>query len=300
MHVCARCGCRLVSQHRSGQLPLSIHLSIYVSQRSEMSLFNCNHNALPVTISSMSSGSPAYGRNTSAVAMFLFPLLFIAVFVMHFQHPSDFFHFRLHYAPRDPVRVVTTLLRAQNRRPLFADPHMLGYIGLPLLPLCAYALYMLGRTRRPLLSGIALFVTVSGTIFLGGILGMWTAFYRGLGNVDPQYTAGAIATFRGMTAPHGAFLVTTTLGKLAIVGLALQALTLLGVRGMPKWAVACVVAGCATFVFFWDLDNWMLIGIALMMTGFSPAFRMLRSSAKPEAQPALSAHEPQKAHDQSR
>ena len=208
--------------------------------------------------------------------MFLFPMLFIAVFLMHFQHPSDFFHFRLHYAPRDPVHVVTGLVRAQNRWSMFADPHMLGYLGLPLLPLCAYALYTLGRAKRPLLSGIALFVTVSGTIFLGGILGMWTAFYRGLGNVDPQYTAGAIATFQGMTAPHGAFLVTTTLGKLAFVGLALQALTLLDVRGMPKWAVACVVVGCALFLLFWDLDNWMLIGVTLMMTGFIPAWQALR------------------------
>ena len=220
--------------------------------------------------------------------MFLFPLLFIAVFLMHFQHPGDFFLFRLHYAPRDPVRVVTSLVRAQNRWSMFADPHMLGYLGLPLLPLCAYALYTLGRTKRPLLSGMALFVTVSGTIFLGGIMGMWTAFYRGLGNVDPQYTAGAIATFRGMTAPPGAFLVTTTLGKLAILGLALQALTLLGVRGMPKWAVACVVVGCALFLLFWDLDNWMLIGVTLMMTGFIPAFRMLRTSKEPGAEPALS------------
>jgi hypothetical protein len=240
----------------------------------------------------MTSTSLGFGRKASAVAMFLFPLLFIVVFLMHFQHPSDFFHFKLHYAPRDPVRVVTSLVHAQNRSPMFADPHMLGYLGLPLLPLCAYALYTLGRTKRPLVSGIALFVTVSGTIFMGGILGMWTAFYRGLGNVDPQYTAGAIATFQGMTAPHGAFLVTTTLGKLAIMGLALQALALLGVRGMPRWAVACVVVGCTTFLLFWDLDNWMLIGVTLMMTGFIPAFRMLRISSGPGAGQVLSAREP--------
>lgn len=221
--------------------------------------------------------------------MILFPLLFIAVFLMHFHHPSDFFSFKLHYEPMDPVKVVTTLIRAQNRWPMFADQHMIGYLGLPLLPLCAYALYALGRARRPLLSGIALFITVTGTVYLGGIFGMWTAFYRGLGNVDPQYSAGAIAAFQGMTAPHGAFLVTTTLGKLAFLGFALQALTLLGVRGMPKWAVACVVVGCVIFLLFWDLDNWMTIGVALMLTGFIPAFRMLLSSADPEAEPARSA-----------
>jgi hypothetical protein len=114
---------------------------------------------------------------------------------------------------------------------------------------------------------------------------MWTAFYRGLGNVDLQHTAGAIATFQGMTAPHGAFLVTTTLGKLAFVGLSLQALALLAVRGFPKWAVACVVLGSTLFLLFWDLDNWMLIGMALIMTGFFPAFRMVRDLNREDDSP---------------
>lgn len=224
--------------------------------------------------------------------MVLFPLMFIAVFAMHFQHPGDLLHFRSHYVPNDPAKVVTGLVRAQNRWPLFADPHVLGYLGLPLLPVCAYALYVLGRTKRPLLSGVALFVTVTGTIYLGGIFGMWTAFYRGLGNVDPKYTEGAIATFQGMTAPHGAFLITTTLGKLAMIGLALQALILLEVCGMPKWAVACVVLGCILFVRFWDIDNWMLVGVMLIMVGFVPAVGLLRRPAMVGANDVLTVHEP--------
>ena len=174
--------------------------------------------------------------------------------------------------------MVTSLVRAHNRWPLFADPHLLAYLRLPLLPPCAYGLYLLGRGTRPLLSGIALFLTVSGTIFMGGIFAMWTAFYRGLGNVDPQYTKGAIATFQGMTAPHGALILSTTLGQLAILGLALQALTLVGTRGVPKWAGGSVVVGCATFLCFWDLDNWMLLGTVLMTVGFIPVFRTLLSS----------------------
>lgn len=224
----------------------------------------------------MASTSADYGCKVSTAATLLFPLLFIAVFVMHFHRLGDFFHFKLHYVPTDPSSVVSTLIQAHNRRSLFADPHLLAYLGLPLLPLCAYALYTLGRKKRPLLSGAALFVTVSGTIYLGGIFGMWVAFYRGLGNVGAEYTAGATATFRAMTAAHGAFLLTTSLGKLAIVGLALQTLTLLGVPGMPKWAVTLAVVGCGLFLLFWDLDNWMLIGVAAIMTGFIPAFRILR------------------------
>lgn len=231
----------------------------------------------------MHSDSSAYGRKASGAAMFLFPLLFIAVFLMHFQHASDFYRFKLHYVPPDPAKVVPRLIQAQNRWPLFADPHLLGYLGLPLLPLCSYALYTLGRARRPLLSGIAMFITVSGTIFMGGILGMWAAFFRGLGNIDPQYTPGAIATFQGMIAPHGAFLLTTTLGKLAILGVAFQALTLWDVRGMPLWAVVSVMLGSAIFLTFWDLDNWMLIGTLLILMGLVPAFQMLQ---KPERQQA--------------
>jgi len=57
---------------------------------------------------------------------------------------------------------------------------------------------------------------------------MWIAFYRGLGLVDPVNLPGATATFQAMTTPQGAFLVTTWLSKLSIVGLAVQSLVLLG------------------------------------------------------------------------
>src|ERR1700748_2727415 len=112
----------------------------------------------------MTSSSPTSGRNVSAAALLAFPLLLVLVFLLHFHAPRDFFHFHLHYVPRDPARVVTTLVQAQNRWPMLPDPHIIGYLVLPLLPLAAYALYTLGRRTRPLLSGIAMFVTVTGTI----------------------------------------------------------------------------------------------------------------------------------------
>ena len=99
---------------------------------------------------------------------------------------------------------------------------MIAYLALPVFPLCAFALYLLGRAKRPAASAITLMVTISGTIYLGGLFGMWTAFYRGLGLVDPANLAGATATFTAMTSPQGAFLVTTTLAKLTMIGLAVQ------------------------------------------------------------------------------
>lgn len=212
-------------------------------------------------------------RRTLAAALLAFPCLFILVFLLHFRHGLDFFQFRLHYVPRPPEAVVTTLVRAQNHWPMIHDPHMLGYLSLPLIPLCAFALYWVGRRTRPLASAIAMMVTVTGTIYLGGVFGMWTAFYRGLGLVDPVHTEGAIATFKALTTNQGAFFLTTTLAKLAMVGLAAQALTLAG--KIRTWAVGCIVLGALVFLLFWDLDNWMTIGMLLMLAGFVPVRRAL-------------------------
>jgi hypothetical protein len=198
----------------------------------------------------------------------IFPLLFCIVFLMHFRSGSDFFHFRLRYVPRDPTQVVTALVRAQNHWPMVHDPHILGYLGLPFLLLSAYLLYRVSRRARPRLSAVAMFVTAAGTIYLGGVFGMWTAFYRGLGEVDPRYLDGAIATFKGMTELQGAFLLTTTLAKLAMIGLAAQSLVLWGLPRVSRAAVVLIVLGCALFLAFWDLDNWMLIGMMLIVGGF--------------------------------
>jgi hypothetical protein len=214
-------------------------------------------------------------RRILAGALLAFPCLFILVFLMHFHHATDFFQFHLQYVQRPPEQTVATLIRAQNRWPLVHDPHVIGYLALPLVPLCAFAMYTVAKRKRPVASAVTMMITVTGTIYLGGIFGMWTAFYRGLGLVDPSQTEGAIATFKAMTTNQGAFLLTTTLGKLAMLGMAAQALTLTG--RIKSWAVACIVAGAVLFLLFWDLDNWMTIGTLLMAIGFIPVRRALLS-----------------------
>ncbi len=214
-------------------------------------------------------------RRVLAAALLIFPCLFVLVFLLHFRRPADFLHFRLHYEQRPPEQTVAALIRAQNRWPMVHDPHVIGYLGLPLIPLCAFAMYTVGKSKRPISSALAMMITVTGTIYLGGIFGMWTAFFRGLGLVDPSQTEGAIATFKAMTTNQGAFLLTTTLGKLAMIGLAAQALTLTGrIKG---WAVGCILTGAVLFLLFWDLDNWMTIGSLLMLAGFVPVRRALLS-----------------------
>jgi len=218
-------------------------------------------------------------RKILASALLIFPCLFMLVFIMHFRRLADFLTFHTHYEPRDPARVVAALIAGHNRYPLIHDPHMIAYLGMPLLPLCAFALYILGRGARPVASAITLMITISGTIYMGGVFGMWTAFYRGLGLVDTSNQAGAIATFTAMTTPQGAFLVTTTLAKLTMIGLAAQALVLLGTRIVPMWSVVSVAVGASMFLVFWDLDNWMLLGTVLLLVGFLPMRKALVSEA---------------------
>lgn len=214
-------------------------------------------------------------RKTLATALLVFPCVFGLVFILHFRHFSDFLKFRTHYVPRSPESVVAALIAHHNDWPLLHDPHMIGYLALPVFPLCAFALYLLGCRARPLASAVGMMITITGAIYMGGVFGMWTAFCRGLGLVDPSHLAGATATFAAMTAPQGAFLVTTTLAKLTMIGLAVQALTLLGTKVAPLWSTVCIVAGCLLFLIFWDLDNWMLIASVLMLIGFLPLRKSL-------------------------
>lgn len=209
-------------------------------------------------------------RRILAAALLVFPCIFVLVFIMHFRRLADFTHFRMQYVQVPPERTVAALIAAHNHWPMIHDPHMIAYMALPIFPLCAFALYVLGRNARPVASAVTMMITIAGSIYMGGLFGMWTAFYRGLGLVDPSNLAGATATFTAMTTPQGAFLVTTTLAKLTMIGLAAQAVTLIGTRVAPIWAIISVVLGCSLFLVFWDLDNWMLIGTVLMAIGFLP------------------------------
>ena len=209
----------------------------------------------------------------------MFPALYALVFLMHLRNWGRFAQIRWRYTPAPPDRVVAAFIDAGNRSPLIHDPHVVAYLALPLMILSGWSLHVLARAHRPAISAASFFMTLTGTIYLGGLFGMWTAFYRGLGNVDPKYLAGAVATFAGMTAPSGAFLLTTTLAKLGFVGLTSQALALIRLREVPAWSIAAVCAGCVIVLVFWDLDNLMLIGVLVLGAGLWPVARRLRALA---------------------
>jgi hypothetical protein len=215
----------------------------------------------------MTSAFDRFARTAQRWAPVTFPSLFVLVFIMHFRSVSQFLTFEPRYVPKPAGEVVAGFIAA-NRSPILHDPHMIAYFAVPLILLSVFGLYRIGRETRPLASGVAMAVSVTGTVFLGGLFGTWVALSRGIGSVDVRYLDGATATFSALTAPHSAFLMTRSLAMLSMVGLGLQALLLLGTRGVPKWSALAVAFGSALVVRFWDLDNWMLIGTVLMLAGF--------------------------------
>jgi hypothetical protein len=198
------------------------------------------------------------------------------MFALHFRHFADFFVFRSSYVPVPAADKVTRLIQAQNHWPMIHDPHMLGYLTLPLLVLGAFGLYAVGRRGRPGLAAFGISLTVTGSLFLGGVFGLFTALTRGLGDVDPRYVDGAIATYAAVTADHEAYGLTRRLAMLALLGIATQALALWRAPDVPRWSPALVVAGCALFLAFWDVDNMMFVGAVCLIAGFAPIARLLR------------------------
>jgi uncharacterized membrane protein YccC len=148
------------------------------------------------------------------------------------------------------------------------DPHWIGYLSLPLLVLGAFGLYALGRRVRPAIAALG----VSLTVF-----GLFTSLMRGLGDIDPRFTDGAIATYAAATADHGAYELTRSLAELALLGLAVQAMPLWRAPNIPRWATAAIILGCALFLAFWDIDNLMLVGEICLIAGLLPISRELWS-----------------------
>ena len=214
-------------------------------------------------------------RNAQATALVGLPLLWMLMFTLHFHSIAEFFVFRDHYVPARAADTVGRLIAARNAWPMLHDPHQIGYLSLPLFVLAAFGLYALGRAGKPLIATLGIALTVTGSIYIGGVFGLYTALTRGLGDVDPQFTDGAIATFSAVTSDHGAYGLTRALAQLALLGLAVQAMALWRDAGIPRWAPAIIVAGCALFLAFWDVDNLMFAGSICLIVGFVPVARVL-------------------------
>ncbi len=218
--------------------------------------------------------SLARSRAFAASALpLLLPVLLVIVFALHMRSLPQLLDFKLHYEATPPEAVAHYLVGSARDDGLRVDPHVIAYLALPLFLATALMLHRRTRARRPLSSKAAFALTAIGTIYLGGLFGMWTAFYDGMAHMAASDVDAAARTFAAMSAPRGAFLMTTTLAKLAFVGLALQGLLLWDADARSRLAALSLPIGCALFLAFWDLDNWMLVGSLLMLVGLVAARR---------------------------
>lgn len=103
----------------------------------------------------------------------MLPGLLTVIFLLHFRDLHHFLNFELWYTPRPPAKVVQGLM-ARSQKFWLHDPHVLAYLSLPLFLLTAALLCRIGHAYRPRASIAAAFLTAVGTIYLGGLFGMWT------------------------------------------------------------------------------------------------------------------------------
>lgn len=216
-----------------------------------------------------------FTRQSQAIALVGLPVLWLIMSVLHFRSLEDLLIVRLRYVPHPAADTVNRLIVAHNRWPMIHDPQWIGYLSLPLLVLGAFGLYALGRRVRPAIAALGVSLTVTGCLYIGGVFGLFTSLMRGLGDVDPRFTDGAIATYAAATADHGAYGLTRTLAELALLGLAVQAMALWRAPNIPRWATATIILGCALFLAFWDIDNLMLVGEICLIAGLLPISREL-------------------------
>jgi len=214
-------------------------------------------------------------RQAQAYALVGFPVLWLLMFALHFRSLADVLVLRWRYVPVPAADKVTNLIALRNRWPMIHDPHMIGYLTLPILLLAAFGLHALGRRHRPALAVLGLALTVTGCLYVAGVLGLFTALTRGMGDVDARFTDGAVATYAAVTADQGAYGMTRSLAELALLGIAVQAAALWRTAGVPRWATLTVIAGCLVFLAFWDVDNLMSVGALCLLAGLLPASRAL-------------------------
>ena len=216
-------------------------------------------------------------RRAGAGAMLWFPALFMVVFVMHHRSLQQFFTFRLRFTPPDAERMVSRLIEIGRARAVVHDPHVLGYLSMPVFLACVLSVARLLWTRTPGIALVGGTLGAIGSIYLGSLFGTWSAFFA-IGNVPPEHLAGATAAWKALTEMQGVLALTTLLSRLAIVSLVVLAAGLWRSRVVARWSPLLIAAGSLLILAFADLDNWMFLGSSLIFIGMIPVRRAILNS----------------------
>jgi hypothetical protein len=115
---------------------------------------------------------------------------------------------------------------------------------------------------------------VIGCLAMAGVLSSWLSFAT-VGHVAPPYYEGAKAALLELTKKQGILAFNSICSYLPFGGLILLAAGLLAGRLFPAKNMICLIFGSLLFVFFMDMDNWMLVGTFFLLIGFIPVAKRL-------------------------
>ena len=214
-------------------------------------------------------------RKTLAVLLLLFPTIMMLAFLMHFSSVHAFFNFRLHRDPYDAGKLFDALVSGRGHG--FVMAHTVGFMSIPLFMIATLLLAWFLYQQKPFWAFIGAAIGIIGCAGIAAVFGAWLSF-SGIHSLNPQYYAGAREGFIELVKMKGMLKFFTMLSYLSFIGLAILAAGLAWVKQFKLINMLCIIVGTMLFVIFMDMDNWMFIGSVLLLTGFLPVSKKLRTN----------------------
>ncbi len=205
-----------------------------------------------------------------AFSLIAFPSILIVAFSMHFMGEfgvRDFFNFQLSYTQPSPERFME-LFRSDKSLD-FVLPHLTVFLALPLLVPAIVYLSNILFNKKPMLSIVAVLLTMMGTVFMGGIFGSWLSFVA-IGNVSAEQVLESIPALTALIQSNTLLGMTGILAGFSLIGFVVISIGLLISKVIPRWQAALILIGNLMIIMFMDLDNLMLIGATLWLIGVLP------------------------------
>ena len=220
-------------------------------------------------------------RKTLAVLLLLFPAIMMLAFLMHFSSVHAFFDFHFHRDPYDSGKLFDALVGGRGHS--FVMAHTVAFVSVPLFMITTLLLAWLLYQHKPIWAFIGAVTGIMGCAGLAAVFGAWLSF-SGIHTLSPQYYAGAREGFIELVKMKGMLKFFTMLSYLSFIGLAILAAGLAWAKQFKLINMLSIIIGTILFVVFMDMDNWMLIGSILLLIGFLPVSKQLRSSNSGELQ----------------
>lgn len=211
-------------------------------------------------------------RKIAAKLLVLFPILLMLTFALHFSSLQSFFDFHFTRGIYDAGKLYDAI--TYGRAHGFMVAHTVGFLSIPLFFVTVFILVWFLYPQMPNLAITGLIVGIIGCTAIAAVFGAWLSF-TGIATVDKSYTEGARAGFIELVKMKGMLKFFTLASYLSFTSMVLLAGGLIWVKKFNILNMLAIIAGAMLFVLFMDMDNWMFIGSALLLTGFMPVYKKL-------------------------